>query len=127
MTTAVATPDAPRNSRELRSAISDLESHLSEYAQAGNSDGYRDIHASLLATKSELDIAERRELAEAAEQHRLKQDRRMAGMDSDGSLASAGFATPGDAIAAHLRAGRVSTANVEHLVREALSKTQNRR
>jgi hypothetical protein len=119
-------PEDPRTAAELRSAISTLEDQLSEHARAGTNDRYASTIRQLNATKQELTGAERRELAEAAAAHRLKQSRQQSGMDTDGSLRAAGYATAGDAIADRLRSGVVTTANLEYLVREAVSKAQKR-
>lgn len=126
MTTAVATPD-PRNSRDIQSEISTLSEQLSEHARAGLSDLYNATAANLNAAKAALAAAEHRELNEAAEAHRLRQARKHAGMDVDGSLKSAGFPTAGHAIADRLRNGAVSKSTVEHMLRDALAKPQDRR
>lgn len=121
------TPDGPRHSSEIKSEITALNDTITEHARAGRGDTYGELVSKLNAAKQELSGAERRELSEAAEAHRIRQARRQSGMDTDGSLASAGYATPGDAIAANLRGGRVTTANLESLVREALSRAQDPR
>jgi hypothetical protein len=122
MTTAIATPNGPRSSVELKAEVANLEQQLSEHAKAGNNDGYDATFRALQLSKSQLSSAEHRELGEAAEKHRVEQARKLAGVDTDGSLKSAGFPTAGDAIAARLRGGQVTTANIESLVRKALAK-----
>jgi (p)ppGpp synthase/HD superfamily hydrolase len=122
MTTAIATPERPRSSDELKAEVATLEQQLSEHARAGANDLYDKTVRELQLSKSQLRAAEHRELAQAADKHRVEQARKQAGMDVDGSLKSAGYPTPGDAIAAHLRGGRVTTSNLEHLVRQAMAK-----
>jgi hypothetical protein len=121
MTTAIATPD-PRSSAELKEEVAVLEQQLSEHARAGDNDGYDKTVRALQLSKSQLNGAEHRELAQAAEKHRVEQARRMAGVDADGSLQTHGFPTAGHAIAARLKGGVVTTSNLESLVRKALGK-----
>lgn len=121
MTTAISTPD-PRSAAELKAEVAALEQQLSEHAKAGNNAGYDHTVLALQLSKSQLAGAEHREIGQAAEKHRVEQARKLAGVDTDGSLQTHGFSTAGDAIAARLRGGQVTRSNLEHLVRQAMAK-----
>lgn len=105
-------------SRELRATVAGLTSQLTGAAQRGDHYAYGQAQAELRAAKTDLAAAERREMNEAAEAHRLKTARTQSGMDTDGTFKSQGYDSPGAMIADMIKRGPV-TVQVEQYLRKA--------